>query len=137
LALDTVPPVHDYVHDASQGKPVLRMHGQSVFRWAVTEMPKVAQAALDAAGVKVEQLGAFVPHQANTRIVDVMVRGLQLPEHVAVADDIKQTGNTSAASVPLAMEQLMASGRAKSGDLALLVGFGGGLSHAAQVVTLP
>jgi 3-oxoacyl-(acyl-carrier-protein) synthase III len=136
-ALDTQPEVHNYVHDAAIGRPHLRMHGQSVFRWAITEMPKVAQAALDAAGVKVEQLAAFVPHQANTRIVDAMARGLRLPEHVVIADDITTTGNTSAASVPLAMEKLLSSGRARSGDLALLIGFGGGLSHAAQVITLP
>jgi 3-oxoacyl-[acyl-carrier-protein] synthase III len=113
------------------------MKGQTVFRWAVTEMPKVCLEALDLAGVKAEQLAAFVPHQANTRIIDAMVKGMKLPEHVAVADDLRWTGNTSAASIPLAMDRLLRDGAAHPGDLALLVGFGGGLSHAAQVVVLP
>lgn len=136
-ALDTQPLATDYILDPSLGRSYLRMQGQSVFRWAVSQMPAVATAALEAAGVKVEQLGAFVPHQANTRIVDVMAKGFGLPEHVAVADDIRTAGNTSSASVPLAIDALLADGRARSGDLALLVGFGGGLSHAAQVVALP
>jgi 3-oxoacyl-[acyl-carrier-protein] synthase III len=100
-------------------------------------MPKVCVEALDAAGVKAEQLSVFVPHQANIRIIDAMAKGLHLPEHVAVADDLRWTGNTSAASIPLAIERMLRDGTAHAGDLALLVGFGGGLSHAAQVVVLP
>jgi 3-oxoacyl-(acyl-carrier-protein) synthase III len=136
-ALDVAPLLSDVMHRTAEGVPVLRMKGQTVFRWAVTEMPKVCVEALDAAGVKAEQLAAFVPHQANTRIIDAMVKGMRLPEHVAVADDVRWTGNTSAASIPLAMERLLRDGAAHPGDLALLVGFGGGLSHAAQVVVLP
>jgi 3-oxoacyl-(acyl-carrier-protein) synthase III len=136
-ALDVTPLLSDVMHRTAEGVPVLRMKGQTVFRWAVTEMPKVCVEALDAAGVKAEQLAAFVPHQANTRIIDAMVKGMRLPEHVAVADDVRWTGNTSAASIPLAMERLLRDGAAHPGDLALLVGFGGGLSHAAQVVVLP
>ncbi len=136
-ALDTFPTVSDLAAGRSDDRPVLRMQGQTVFRWAVTEMPRICQAALDAAGVKVEQLGAFIPHQANTRILDAMARGLRLPEHVVIADDVRTAGNTSAASIPLAMDALLQEGRAKPGDLALLLGFGGGLSHAAQVVVLP
>ncbi|RZS89669.1 3-oxoacyl-[acyl-carrier-protein] synthase III [Motilibacter rhizosphaerae] len=136
-ALDAAPLLADVVRGEAEGPTVLRMKGQSVFRWAVTEMPKVGLEALEAAGVKAEQLAAFVPHQANTRIIDAMVKGMGLPEHVAVADDVRWTGNTSAASIPLAMERVLREGRAQPGDLALLVGFGGGLSHAAQVVALP
>ncbi len=117
--------------------PALAMQGQQVFRWAVGEMPKVCRRALDAAGVAPEQLDVFVPHQANARIVDAMVRGLKLPEHVTVSHDIEFTGNTSAASIPLAMEAMLESGQARSGDTALLIGFGAGLAYAAQVVTLP
>jgi 3-oxoacyl-[acyl-carrier-protein] synthase-3 len=117
--------------------PALRMDGQPVFRWAVWEMAKVAQQALDAAGVTADQLGAFIPHQANMRITDAMIKALKLPAEVPVARDIAETGNTSAASIPLAMERMLESGEAKSGDLALIIGFGAGLVYAAAVVTLP
>jgi 3-oxoacyl-[acyl-carrier-protein] synthase III len=80
---------------------------------------------------------AFIPHQANVRIIDAMVKRLQLPEHVSVARDIVSTGNTSAASVPLAMDAMLTSGEATPGGLALLIGFGAGLAYAAQVVELP
>ncbi|MDT0443744.1 beta-ketoacyl-ACP synthase III [Streptomyces johnsoniae] len=117
--------------------PALRQEGQTVFRWAVFEMAKVAQEALDAAGITVDQLDAFIPHQANMRIIDSMVKALKLPDHVAVARDVETTGNTSAASIPLAMERMLATGQAKSGDTALVIGFGAGLVYAATVVTLP
>ncbi|NLU69255.1 ketoacyl-ACP synthase III [Streptomyces sp. HNM0574] len=117
--------------------PAIRQEGQTVFRWAVFEMAKVAQEALDAAGVSPEDLDVFIPHQANMRIIDSMVKTLKLPEHVAVARDVETTGNTSAASIPLAMERMLATGEAKSGDTALVIGFGAGLVYAAMVVTLP
>ncbi|MFF9397392.1 ketoacyl-ACP synthase III [Streptomyces sp. NPDC014646] len=124
----------------SQGNikfPAITQEGQAVFRWAVFEMAKVAQQALDAAGISPEDLDVFIPHQANMRIIDSMVKTLKLPEHVTVARDVETTGNTSAASIPLAMERLLATGRAKSGDTALIIGFGAGLVYAATVVTLP
>lgn len=117
--------------------PAIRQEGQTVFRWAVYEMAKVAGQALEAAGVAPEDLDVFVPHQANMRIVDSMVKTLNLPEHVTVARDVETTGNTSAASIPLAIERLLASGEAKSGDTALVIGFGAGLVYASAVVTLP
>ena len=117
--------------------PAITQEGQAVFRWAVFEMAKVAQQALDAAGITSEDLDVFIPHQANVRIIDSMVKTLKLPEHVTVARDIRTTGNTSAASIPLAMERLLATGEAKSGDTALVIGFGAGLVYAATVVTLP
>ncbi|WDT91511.1 ketoacyl-ACP synthase III [Streptomyces sp. SCSIO-PteL053] len=117
--------------------PAITQEGQAVFRWAVFEMAKVAQQALDAAGIAPEDLDVFIPHQANMRIIDSMVKTLKLPEHVTVARDIESTGNTSAASIPLAMERLLATGQAKSGDTALVIGFGAGLVYAATVVTLP
>jgi 3-oxoacyl-[acyl-carrier-protein] synthase-3 len=125
------------VRDHNVDFPHLTMQGQKVFRWAVWQMAPVAEHALAAAGVKAEDLGAFIPHQANMRIIDAMIKALKLPEHVPVARDIAETGNTSAASVPLAMERMLESGEAKSGDLALLIGFGAGLVYAAQVVVLP
>jgi len=117
--------------------PALKMAGQAVFRWAVWQMPPIAQKAMAAAGVEVEDLAAFIPHQANMRIIDAMAKQLALPPHVAIARDIAQAGNTSAASVPLAMERLLADGEATSGGLALLIGFGAGLTYASQVVVLP
>ena len=117
--------------------PAITQEGQAVFRWAVFEMAKVAQQALDAAGISPDDLDVFIPHQANERIIDSMVKTLKLPEHVTVARDVRTTGNTSAASIPLAMERLLATGEAKSGDTALVIGFGAGLVYAATVVTLP
>jgi 3-oxoacyl-[acyl-carrier-protein] synthase-3 len=117
--------------------PHLRMDGNPVFRWASFEMAKTAQQALDVAGVKAEDLDLFIPHQANMRITDAMRRALKLPEHVKVARDIERQGNTSAASVPLAIAAMRESGEAGSGDLALIIGFGAGLVFAAQVIRLP
>jgi 3-oxoacyl-[acyl-carrier-protein] synthase III len=125
------------LRDGTAAWPTVRQDGQTVFRWAVWEMAKVAHQALDAAGIKAEDLSALVTHQANIRIIDEMVKQLKLPESVAVARDIVNTGNTSAASVPLAMHQLLKEGSVKSGGLALQIGFGAGLAFAAQVVVLP
>jgi len=117
--------------------PTLRMDGNPVFRWASYEMAKVAREALERAGMTVDDLDVFVPHQANMRITDAMARALKLPEHVVIARDIAYQGNTSAASVPLAAAALLESGEANSGDSALFIAFGAGLAYAAQVVTLP
>ena len=119
------------------GFPALRMNGQQVFRWASYQMVPVAKRALERAGIGAEDLDAFIPHQANMRITDAMIKALKLPEHVPVARDIAQTGNTSAASIPLAMERMLEEGEAPHGGLALLIGFGAGLVYAAQVVRLP
>jgi 3-oxoacyl-[acyl-carrier-protein] synthase-3 len=123
--------------DGTGSWPTLVQEGQSVFRWAVWEMVKVAKQALEVAGVKPEELAALVTHQANERIIDEMAKQLALPESVVVAKDIITTGNTSAASIPLAMHALLAEGRIKSGDLALQIGFGAGLAYGAQVVVVP
>ena len=118
-------------------RPYLRLEGTAVFRWAAFEMGKAGQKALDAAKVGAEELDVFVPHQANSRINDLLAKTLKLREGAVVADDIEHTGNTSAASIPLAMEDLLSTGRAKPGDTALLLGYGAGLSYAAQVVKMP
>ena len=117
--------------------PTLRQEGQTVFRWAVWEMAKVAKEALDAAGVTPDQLAAFIPHQANMRIVDEFAKQLKLPDTVAIARDIETTGNTSAASIPLATHRLLQEHPELSGGLALQIGFGAGLVFGAQVVVLP
>ncbi len=117
--------------------PNLKMDGNPVFRWAAFEMAKAAQQALDVAGVTADDLDLFVPHQANMRITDAMHRTLKLPDHVKVARDIERQGNTSAASIPLAISAMRDSGEAKSGDLALIIGFGAGLVYAGQVIRIP
>jgi len=117
--------------------PHLTMQGAAVFRWASFEMAKTAQAALDRAGVSAEDLDVFVPHQANMRIIDAMARSMKLPDRVKIARDIAVQGNTSAASIPLALDRMIQEGEAKSGDLALLIAFGAGLAYAAQVVRVP
>ncbi len=117
--------------------PTLRQEGQTVFRWAVWEMAKVARQALEVAGVEASDLAAFIPHQANMRIVDEFAKQLKLPETTVIARDIETTGNTSAASIPLASHRLMAEHPELSGGLALQIGFGAGLVFAAQVVVLP
>ena len=117
--------------------PHLVMQGNAVFRWAAFEMAKIAQATLDRTGITVEDLDVFVPHQANMRIIDAMARSMKLPERVVVARDIAEQGNTSAASIPLALDRLVEDGQARSGDTALLIAFGAGLAYAAQVVKVP
>jgi 3-oxoacyl-[acyl-carrier-protein] synthase III len=117
--------------------PHLMMQGNPVFRWASFAMAKVGQQALDRAGVSIDDLDVFVPHQANMRIIDAMARSMKLPERVRIARDIAEQGNTSAASIPLALDRLVDEGEARSGDTALLVAFGAGLAYAAQVVTVP
>ena len=123
--------------DGESEWPTLRQEGATVFKWAVWEMAKVAKQALEVAGIKASDLAALVTHQANIRIIDELAKELELPEHVVVARDIVNTGNTSAASIPLAMHELLESGAVKSGGLALEIGFGAGLAFGAQVVVLP
>ncbi|MFB2555936.1 beta-ketoacyl-ACP synthase III [Herbiconiux liangxiaofengii] len=117
--------------------PTLRQNGQAVFRWAVWEMVKVANQAIEAAGITADDLAAFIPHQANMRIIDEFAKQLKLPETVAIGRDIATTGNTSAASIPLATHRLLTEHPELSGGLALQIGFGAGLVYGAQVVVLP
>jgi 3-oxoacyl-[acyl-carrier-protein] synthase III len=114
----------------------LHQEGQAVFRWATTALTPTALAACERAGVKVEDLSAFIPHQANLRIIESIARKLGIPRE-KVADDIVRAGNTSSASIPLALTRLSEQGRLESGTPALLLGFGAGLCYAAQVITVP
>jgi len=123
--------------DGTAEWPTLRQEGQTVFRWAVWDMAKVAMQALEVAGITPADLAAFIPHQANMRIIDEFAKQLKLPESVLIARDIATTGNTSAASIPLATHRLLAEHPELSGGLALQIGFGAGLVFGAQVVVLP
>ena len=104
---------------------------------AGSEVFNFTSATLDAAGITPDDLDVFIPHQANMRITDAMVRSLKLPERVVVARDIATTGNTSGASIPVAMSRMLEAGEITSGQTALLIGFGAGLVYASQVVTIP
>jgi 3-oxoacyl-[acyl-carrier-protein] synthase-3 len=130
-------PTREAFNDREGDFPTLRQDGQSVFRWAVWEMAKVAQQALDAAGISADDLAAFIPHQANMRIINEFAKQLNVPESVVIARDIETTGNTSAASVPLAMHRVLEENPSLSGGFALIIGFGAGLVYAAQIVRLP
>ena len=126
----------DY-RDGRAAWPTLRQEGPTVFRWAVWDMAKVAKRALEVAGVEASDLAAFVPHQANMRIIDELAKQLKLPETVVVGRDIVTMGNTSAASIPLATHRLLEEHPELSGGLCLQIGFGAGLVFGAQVVRLP
>ncbi len=137
-SMDAIIMQPDTFTAAREGVPsVLTMEGQRVFRWAVGSMGDVCARALDAAGITANDLSAFVPHQANLRITNAIVKKLDLPESVIVATDIQHTGNTSAASIPLAMAALRDQGQLKSGEPILMVGFGAGLAFAGQVALAP
>ncbi|MFI9411761.1 beta-ketoacyl-ACP synthase 3 [Nocardia gamkensis] len=119
------------------GRMSLRMEGPRVFRWAAVTLPRALSTALEISGVAKEDIEVFVPHQANARINELMKKNLGLADDIPMANDIENTGNTSAASIPLAIEEMLVTGKAKGGQTALLLGFGAGLSYAGQVVTLP
>jgi len=114
--------------------------GQAVFRWATTKIAPIALRAVELAGLSPADIDVLVPHQANLRIIEAVAKRFRAAggrDDLVVADDIVRSGNTSSASIPLALDHLRADGRVRSGDVALLVGFGAGLSYAAQVVVLP
>lgn len=118
-------------------EPYFRMRGPELYRWAISEMPAVALRAVDAAGLDLADLAAFVPHQANLRMIEAIADRLGLPGHVVVARDVEDQGNTSAASIPLAISRLKEEGAVASGAPALLLGFGAGVAYGAQVIRLP
>ncbi|WP_307825101.1 beta-ketoacyl-ACP synthase 3 [Streptomyces sp. M2CJ-2] len=123
--------------EPEHGGPVIRMQGSSVFRWAVTHLPEVVREVLARSGVGPGDVQAFVPHQANLRIIEAVTESVRFPAGVAVARDIVDQGNTSAASIPLALNRMRTSGTLRQGDLAALVGFGAGLTYAGMVVRMP
>jgi 3-oxoacyl-[acyl-carrier-protein] synthase III len=123
--------------EIAAGSSTMTMAGQAVYRWATTKLTETLVQAMERAGVGPRDIDVFAPHQANLRIVESMTKRLGFGDHVVVARDIVQAGNTSAASVPLALSALLESGEAKSGDLALVLGYGAGLTFAGQVLTLP
>ncbi|GAB20494.1 3-oxoacyl-[acyl-carrier-protein] synthase III [Gordonia effusa NBRC 100432] len=119
------------------GRMVVNMEGPRVFRWAAITLPKALGDVIERSGIDKSEIEVFIPHQANARINELMAKNLGLADDIPVANDIENTGNTSAASIPLAMEEMLVTGKATGGQTALLLGFGAGLSYAGAVVTLP
>jgi 3-oxoacyl-[acyl-carrier-protein] synthase-3 len=117
-------------------RPYIQQEGQAVFRWATTALAPLARQACERAGVAPEEIAAFVPHQANLRIIEGIAKRLNMANAV-IARDIVESGNTSAASVPLALSKLVERREVPSGAPVLLFGFGGGLTYAGQVVRCP
>jgi 3-oxoacyl-[acyl-carrier-protein] synthase-3 len=117
-------------------RPYVYQEGQAVFRWATTALAPLAREACERAGVAPEELAAFVPHQANARIIDGIAKRLGAVNAV-IARDIVESGNTSAASVPLALSKLIERREVPSGAPVLLFAFGGGLTYAGQVIRCP
>ena len=117
--------------------PDIVQEGQRVFRWAVFSVSKVGSKAIELAGIQPSDLKAFVPHQANLRIIESMAKDMKLSPDILIADDIRTNGNTSAASIPLAMDALLEKHPEMHGQLALIIGYGAGLAYAAQVIKLP
>jgi 3-oxoacyl-[acyl-carrier-protein] synthase-3 len=125
-----------YMRDAKY----IYQEGQSVFRWATTQIAPIAMRALEASGLQPSDIDVLIPHQANLRIVEAIAKRLRAKgarEDMVVADDIMYSGNTSSASIPMAMDHMRAAGRIHSGDVTLIIGFGAGLSYAGQVVICP
>ncbi|GGX01565.1 beta-ketoacyl-ACP synthase III [Streptomyces chartreusis] len=120
-----------------EGQPArFAQEGQSVYRWATTQLPAIARRACERAGLGPEDLAGVVLHQANLRIIEPLAEKLGAVNAV-VARDVSESGNTSAASIPLALSKLVEQGRLSGGDPVLLFGFGGNLSYAGQVIRCP
>ncbi|MEV5972437.1 beta-ketoacyl-ACP synthase III [Streptomyces sp. NPDC051921] len=116
--------------------PRFAQEGQAVYRWATQQLPSLARQACARSGIAPEDLAGVVLHQANLRIVEPLAAKIGAVNAV-VARDVVDSGNTSAASVPLALSKLVERGELPSGAPVLLFGFGGNLSYAGQVVRLP
>ncbi|MFF7454713.1 3-oxoacyl-[acyl-carrier-protein] synthase III C-terminal domain-containing protein [Kitasatospora sp. NPDC008115] len=134
-ALEVRPPVLSA--GPAEPRPAVRMDGLAITRWVYSTIPGVVEEILRTNGIDWGDVSAFVPHQANWLLIQRLVKLLEAPGHVVVADDVRVTGNTSSAAVPLALHRLVDSGAVRPGGWAVLVGFGAGLAYAGQAVRLP
>jgi 3-oxoacyl-[acyl-carrier-protein] synthase-3 len=107
-----------------------------VFRWTTTQLPVIARQVCERGGVTPEELGGVVLHQANLRIIEPLAQRLGAVNAV-VARDVIESGNTSAASIPIALSKLVERREIPAGAPVLLFGFGGGLSYAGQIIRCP
>jgi 3-oxoacyl-[acyl-carrier-protein] synthase-3 len=126
------PPTHQTL---DEGLQYLRMNGRQVYRFASRILGKALKQAIQQAGLTVDDIDLFIPHQANRRIIESAARYVKLPED-KVFINIDRYGNTSAASIPIALTEALEQGRAKIGDTLAFVAFGAGLTWAAAVVKL-
>jgi 3-oxoacyl-[acyl-carrier-protein] synthase-3 len=117
------------------GSPYLQMQGSQVFKFAVKVLDEVARETVRAAGMRLEDIDWLIPHQANVRILEATARKLGLPRERLVVT-VDRHGNTSAASVPLALDEFVRAGRIRSGERVMLQGVGGGFTWGATLVTL-
>ncbi|MFJ2618646.1 beta-ketoacyl-ACP synthase III [Glutamicibacter sp. NPDC087344] len=133
----SVPSLSDAVRIEAENDMKFAQNGQSVYRWTVTQLPKIASQIIERAGLQPEDIDGIILHQANLRIIEPLAEKIGAP-NARVATDVVYSGNTSAASVPLALSKLMASDEPlPSGSKALLFAFGGGLAYAGQIITIP
>ncbi|MFS8100628.1 ketoacyl-ACP synthase III [Lentzea alba] len=137
VAWGSDPTRNNAVRLVDQWQPRFAQEGQAVFRWATSELPAIARQACERAGIATKDLAGIVTHQANLRIIEALTRKLDLRDDVVIARDVVDSGNTSAASVPLALSKMVERGELPSGRPVLLFAFGGGLSWAGQVITSP
>ena len=124
------PPTEETIR---RGMHFIRMRGNETFKIAVRMLEEVAREALDLAGIPADGVDWFVPHQANRRIIDAVSKRLAIPEERCCVN-VDRYGNTSAASIPIALDEAVRSGRIRGGDVVLMAAFGAGLTWAASVV---
>ena len=124
-------PAYDNTHPDK--KRFIYMDGPEVFKFATKEMGRAAREAMEALQITADDIDFVIPHQANLRIIDAAARRLKMPMEKFFVN-VDSVGNTSAASIPVAMDQASRSGKIKEGDTVMIVGFGGGLSSGAAVI---
>jgi len=122
--------------NAHRNLATIHMTGKEVYKQAVISMLNASKKALEQAGLTTDDIACVIPHQANLRIIESIARKVGVPRE-RLADDIVHAGNTSSASIPLALSRMVERGELKSGSPALLLGFGAGMCYAAQVITVP
>ena len=116
-----------------EGKHFLKMNGREVFRHAITRFPEVINEGLEANNLSVEDINLLIPHQANIRIAQVIQKSLNLTDK-QIFSNIQKYGNTTAASVPIALSEAINEGRIKKGDLIVFAAFGSGFTWASAIV---
>ena len=118
---------------ARRAPPVIEMKGKKVYAFAVKALPEMIQGLVEEAGITLEDVKWIVPHQANGRIIQAAANQMRIPE-TRFFMNLEQRANTSSASIPIALSDLEAQGGLKAGDLVVIVGFGGGLTHGAALI---
>ena len=132
----SVPEMGDAVRIEHKNDSKFAQNGQAVFRWTTVQLPKIAKQILERAELDPKDVGVIVLHQANLRIIEPLARKIGA-EHALIATDVTESGNTSAASIPLALSKLLAKESVPSGTPIMMFAFGGGLSYAGQVIKAP